>query len=149
MDVDERGVHAAERLIHSVSPEETAAALDAVRARGDAPTGPGSPTPHRRTLVIAAELGWFHYAIECAFVRPGRRFSAGERIERPDYVAEIRSTSSDGRPLEVAFRFHVPLESPELRWLYWQNDRLIPFPLPAVGTGVSVPRGIYTPVTRR
>jgi len=96
-----------------------------------------------RTLVIASEPGWFHYVIDRAFVSPSRRFSAGERIERPDYVAEIRSTTDDGRPLEVAFRFHVPLESPELRWLYWKNDRLIPFPLPAIGTGVSVPRGIY------
>lgn len=56
MDVDDRGVHAAERLIHSVTAHDTAVALDAVRASGDVPTGPGSPNPHRRTLVVAAVL---------------------------------------------------------------------------------------------
>lgn len=95
-----------------------------------------------RTLVIATPAGWFHYAFDAAFVSPRRKFSAGERIDRPDYVAEIRSTTGDGRPLEVAFRFRRTLESPELRWLYWSEGRLVPFPLPAVGASVSVPRGL-------
>jgi hypothetical protein len=94
-----------------------------------------------RTLVIATPAGWFHYAFDAAFVSPRRRFSPGERIERPDYVAEVRSTTDHGRPLEVAFRFRRPLESADLRFLYWSGGRLVPFPLPGMGTATSVPSG--------
>ena len=94
-----------------------------------------------RTLVISTELGWFEYAVDRVALDPRRKFSVGERIHRPDYVAEIRSTTRDARPLEVAFRFHEPLERLDLRWLYWRDGRLVAFPLPGVEVCVSVPIG--------
>ncbi len=122
-------------------------------ARGDAPTprrmallsslatASRVERPDARTLVITTGPGWFHHELDGAFLRPGRRFTAGERVERPDYVAEIRSTTGDGRPLEVAFRFREPLESAGLRWLCWKEGRLVPFALPVVGAGTTLTRG--------
>jgi len=50
----------------------------------------------------------------------------------------LRTVTADGRPLEVAFHFHQPLEDPALRWLYWKDGRLVEFPLPAIGERVAV-----------
>jgi hypothetical protein len=94
-----------------------------------------------QTLVITAGSGFLAHAFDRLLARSGRRFSVGEQIERPDYIAEIRSLTSDGRPLEVAFRFRHPLENSALRWLYWKNGRLIEFPLPSVGETVGVEPG--------
>jgi len=44
--------------------------------------------------------------------------------------------------LRVGFRFRSALEDPGLCWLYWQDGRLIPFPLPAIGETTSVESGI-------
>jgi hypothetical protein len=86
-----------------------------------------------RTLVITPEGGFLAYSLDRLLASPNRRFGAGERIERPDFVAEIRSITPDHRPAEVAFRFRQPLESPSLRWLCWTDERLVDYSLPAVG----------------
>jgi hypothetical protein len=91
-----------------------------------------------RTLVIRAEGGFLAHTVDRVLADPSRRFTIGERIERPDYVAEIRTVTADGRPLEVAFHFHHSLEDPALRWLYWKGGRLVEFPLPAIGERVAV-----------
>ena len=91
-----------------------------------------------RTLVIRTEGGFLAQTMDRLLADPVRRFTPGERIERPDYVAEIRTVTADGRPLEVAFHFHQPLEDPALRWLYWKDGRLVEFPLPAIGERVAV-----------
>jgi hypothetical protein len=93
-------------------------------------------TVHRedeRTLVIASRGGFLALHLDRLLASPERGFDVGERIERPDYVAEIRSLTSDGRPSVVAFRFRTPLEHRSLRWLYWKDAELIEFPLPGVG----------------
>jgi len=91
-----------------------------------------------RTLVITADGGFLSHALDRLLASPRPQFARGERIERPDYIAEIRSVTSDRRPLEVAFRFRQPPEDPGLRWLYWKNHRLQEFPLPRVGERVIV-----------
>jgi hypothetical protein len=86
-----------------------------------------------RTLVITSRGGFLSLDVDRLLASPERGFDVGERIERPDYIAEIRSVTSDGRPGVVAFRFRKPLEDRSLRWLYWKDAELIEFPLPRVG----------------
>ena len=95
-----------------------------------------------QTLVITAEGGFFSDTLDRLFVGPGQHFNIDQRFQLPDFVAEIRALTSDGRPLEVAFRFNVPLGDSRLRWLYWKNRRLIEFPVPVIGECVTLARGI-------
>jgi hypothetical protein len=44
----------------------------------------------------------------------------------------------DNRPVEVVFRFDVPLEDPTLRWFAWENGAVVPFTPPAVGAHLIV-----------
>jgi hypothetical protein len=90
--------------------------------------------PDERTLVVTAEGGFYARAIDRLLISPERRFAVGERITRPDFVAEIRAVTADSRPLEVAFVFRCPLEDPSLRWLCFDARKgLREFTLPAVG----------------
>jgi len=91
-----------------------------------------------RTLVITPRGGFLASAVDRLLVGPGRRFGVGQAIERPDFVAEVREVTEDGRPRRVAFRFRQPLEAPEYRWLCWKDGRLVRFPLPAPGTRVTI-----------
>ncbi|MBL8113492.1 MAG: hypothetical protein JNK60_11440 [Acidobacteria bacterium] len=93
------------------------------------------------TLSITPRAGFLNTPFDRAFVRPGRIFRIGERIERPDYVAEIRSLTDDGRPLEVAFRFRVPLEDPSLSLLSYRALRPVAFSPPPTGESVTVRPG--------
>ncbi len=95
-----------------------------------------------QTLVVTAEGGFFSRTLDRLLVSPNQHFTIGQRFERPDFIAEIRALTSDGRPLEVSYRFNVHLEDPRLRWLYWKNRRLIEFPLPAIGETVTVAKGL-------
>jgi len=65
-------------------------------------------------------------------------FTAGERYEMPDFTAEVRTVTGDGRPRSVAFRFRQPLEDESYRWLQWGLNGAEPFELPAVGEEVVV-----------
>jgi hypothetical protein len=96
-----------------------------------------------RTLVITPRGGFLAMTVDRLLVGPGRRFGVGQAIERPDFVAEVREVTEDGRPQRVAFRFRLPLEAPQYCWLYWQGGRLVPFPLPAPGTRVTID---YSPI---
>ncbi len=42
----------------------------------------------------------------------------------PDFTAEVIQVTSDGRPAEVVFEFHVPLEDETLRWVYFVGGRM-------------------------
>jgi hypothetical protein len=94
------------------------------------------------TLVVTAEGGFFSRTLDRLLVSPEQHFTIGQRFERPDFTAEIRALTSDGRPLEIAYLFNVALENPRLRWLYWENRRLIEFPIPAIGETVTVAKGL-------
>jgi hypothetical protein len=93
-----------------------------------------------QTLVITPRNGYLALAIERLLVGAGRRFEVGQAIERPDFVAEIREVTEDGRPRRVAFRFRQPLEAPDYCWLYWKAGRVVPFPLPAPGERLTIDR---------
>ncbi len=93
------------------------------------------------TLSITPRAGFLNAPFDRAFVRPGRVFRIGETIERPDYVAEIRSLTASGRPREVAFRFRVPLEDPSLVLLTYRDLRPVAFSPPRIGESVTVRPG--------
>lgn len=90
------------------------------------------------TLVITPDNGFFATPLDRLLVSENR-FYQGNRINRPDYQAEVLSITQDGRPAVVSFRFHQPLEDSSLRWLCWKDDRLQEFPLPKVGDSILLP----------
>jgi hypothetical protein len=91
------------------------------------------------TLVIRAREGFLKAPIDQLMRSSETPFLIGERIERRDFTAEIRSITADGRPAEVAFHFRTPLESRELRWLAWDQTGVQPFQLPPIGARVELP----------
>ncbi len=62
----------------------------------------------------------------------------GELAEFPSMTAEILSLTEDSYPMEVSFRFSVPLESKLLKFLRWESDRFVPFELPRIGETVHL-----------
>lgn len=90
------------------------------------------------TLVIRSNRGFIRFAAD-RVMAGNRQFRVGDLVTRPDFVAEIRALSDDGRPLEVAFHFHHPLEHPNYRWLEWDQLRLVDFRPPAVGQRITLP----------
>jgi hypothetical protein len=91
------------------------------------------------TLAIRARGGFLQAPVDCLLRSLETPFRVGERIERRDFTAEIRSLTADGRPAEVAFHFRLPLEASELRWLAWDETGVRPFALPPVGARVELP----------
>jgi hypothetical protein len=96
-----------------------------------------------QTLLVTSEGGFLADQLDRLLASPTRLFTEGEEIERPDYVAEIRGVTADGRPRQVAFRFQRVLEHPAYRWLHWEHGRVLEFPLPPVGESVSVEGGLF------
>jgi hypothetical protein len=92
-----------------------------------------------RTLVIRSEGGFLNSSADRIMANPKRPFHANDRIERPDFVAEVRSVTSDGRPQEVAFHFRRDLEDAAYRWLFWRELRVVDFVLPKIGESVTLP----------
>ena len=80
---------------------------------------------------------------------PSVPFTAGDRVGMPDFEAEVRSVTDDGRPRAVAFRFRSPLDAPRYRWVEWGPRGAEPFALPAAGETVVVPaQGIASLIER-
>ena len=92
-----------------------------------------------RTLVIEPDLGFLAVVLDRLERRRTTPFEIGQRVSMPDFTAEIRSVTEDGRPKAVAFRFKAPLEDPRYRWLAWGPSGAEPFDLPMVGATVVVP----------
>lgn len=99
----------------------------------------------RCTLVITPGDGFLAHTVDRLLASGDRRFHSGDRIDRPDYQAEVLSVTQDGRPASVSFQFRHPLEDPSLRWLYWKDRRLLEFPLPEVGSSVLLSGNSFSP----
>jgi len=67
-------------------------------------------------------------------------FAPGQKVQLPNLTVEILQIDQHKQPVEVAFRFNVPLEDPSLRWLRWDWDRdcYLPFEPPAPGQTVEL-----------
>jgi hypothetical protein len=68
----------------------------------------------------------------------GKPIKKDQMIEYPSMTAEVLSLTEDLHPMEVAFRFSVPLESKQLKFLQWESGEYIPFELPKVGETVHL-----------
>ena len=98
------------------------------------------------TLLITVDEGFLAFTVD-RLVREPRLapFAVGDRFERPDFTAEVRAITGDGRPLTAAFHFPAGLDAPTLRWLAWVDGDLVPFEPPPVGEEALVPRSFPRP----
>jgi hypothetical protein len=85
------------------------------------------------TLRLRPEGGYLGAPPDFLFRATDLRMKAGEEVRLSDMTIEVREVTSDGRPALVRIRFDAPLDSPDLLWVVWRNDRFVPFDLPAVG----------------
>ena len=85
--------------------------------------------PDARTLVVRPAGG---------FRRGAGRFAAGDRVELPGMSVEIRRTSRERRPLEVAYTFDVALEDASLVWLVERGPSFERFTPPAIGESLAI-----------
>lgn len=71
---------------------------------------------------------------------PGQPLQAGQRIVLPRMTVEVMQVDERGFPVEVAFRFAVPLEDTSLKWLFWDWRRrgYQLFTVPAPGERVTL-----------
>lgn len=92
-----------------------------------------------RTLIVSQQGGFLGLPLDRLLASSDRRFRAGEKIQLPDYQAEVVSTTADGRPAIMAFRFAHSLEDASFRWYCWKGSRLIPFAVPPEGKTVRLP----------
>jgi hypothetical protein len=90
-----------------------------------------------RTLLVTSDGGFLAHGLD-RLLAASEPFVVGQRIARPDYAAEIRRVTRDGRPLAVAFRFERALEDPAYRWLHWQHGLVRELALPPIGASVTV-----------
>lgn len=97
-----------------------------------------------RTLVVEPAVGYLLVESDRLERHPSARFAVGERVWMPDFDAEVRSVTDDGRPRVVAFRFREPLDAPRYRWMKWGPHGAEPFRPPAVGETVRLPRQSVT-----
>ena len=92
--------------------------------------------PDEHTLIMQPDGGypWF------LFRDADHPFAVGDRVELTGMTVEVTKLTDDGRPLEVAFHFSVPLEDPSLVWFVWfqVQDAFEPFTPPAVGETIML-----------
>ncbi len=93
-----------------------------------------------RTLRVRLEGGWMNRPWARIFRDDTHPLLVGDTVHVADMTAEVVETTSDGRPLEVRFRFDAPLESPRYRWLNWGARGFEPFTPPKVGEAQTVER---------
>jgi len=91
-----------------------------------------------RTLLIEPERGFLADGSDRLERSLDPPFTVGDRIAMPDFTAEVRTVTDDGRPRSVVFRFNRPLEDPQYRWLKWGEQGAEAFELPAVDETVVV-----------
>jgi hypothetical protein len=93
--------------------------------------------PDARTLVIRTDRGYTDWAFDSLFRDSGHPMPLGYRVALSDLTVEVTEVSGHG-PVEVTFRFEVPLEDPSLAWLQWRKSAFVPFDPPPIGQTVHV-----------
>ncbi len=101
--------------------------------------------PGPRALTITAEGGFLGNSTDHLFWHPRHTFRPGETRRHPDFVAHVDRITDDGRPLQVTFRFPVPLEHPSLIWRAMVQGRVRPFSPPVPGETRRLPATLPHP----
>jgi len=88
----------------------------------------------------AFHVVYMYQSFNRGFRHPNFPLKAGQIIKLPRMTVEVREVDSDGLPVEVVFRFAVPLEDASLRWLRWDwhDKKYVSFTPPALGQKVKV-----------
>lgn len=63
---------------------------------------------------------------------------AGETIPMEGWLIEVTGIGADNQPNEITLRFDKPIEEADIDWYRWEDNQVIPFPLPDVGEKKSV-----------
>jgi hypothetical protein len=91
-----------------------------------------------RSLVVTAPAGFLATPPE-RLVRDVRiPFDLGVTRDHAGLEVTVQELMPDGRPRVVRFDFPVSLDDPTLRWVVWEDTRLHPWTVPAVGETVRV-----------
>ncbi len=91
-----------------------------------------------RSLVATAPAGFLATPPE-QLVRDVRiPFEPGVTRDHAGLSVTVQEIMPDGRPRVVRFDFPVSLDDPGLRWVVWEDTRLHPWEVPAVGETVRV-----------
>ena len=87
-----------------------------------------------RTLVVKPRGGFPWYLVRDRY----HPLPVGHKIELAGTTVEVLAVAEEGWPLEVAYRFDVPLEDPSLLWLELDLEGVayVPWRPPAVGESV-------------
>jgi hypothetical protein len=85
------------------------------------------------TVVVRPRYGYYAWVFDALFRDPKDTFQSGDRVELSGMTVEILEVTSDGRALEAAFIFPVPLEAPSFRWMQYGPNGFAPFTPPAIG----------------
>jgi hypothetical protein len=90
-------------------------------------------------LAVERDQGFLSTPLERHYRGDGASLKTGHTTELAGMSARIESSTTDGRPARVAFRFREPLESSSYVFLAWKNDRFEPFALPRPGETATFP----------
>lgn len=97
-----------------------------------------------RTLRIAPELGFLRSASEQHYRGDPRSLPAGSRVALSAFTATVASTTPDGRPAVVDFRFEHPLDDPRApRFVRFVNGAFEPARVPALGEKTVIPKADF------
>jgi hypothetical protein len=100
------------------------------------------------SLRVAPSAGFFSLASELMQRSPRKRMPVGHVVELTGLSITVTRLTPDGRPAEILARFSLPLESDRLVFLRWSPDGFRPFPLPPVGSAVTLPPADFVSLFR-
>ena len=92
-----------------------------------------------RSLILCPKSGYFCNMASRIFYDMEHPLKQGETIELSNVSITVLELTEDGRPAKVLFRFHVALEDPSLKWVYWEEGKFKEFQPPGIGESVELP----------
>ena len=96
------------------------------------------------TLRVAPERGFLRSAPEQHYRGDPRSLPSGSRVELSAFTATVVSTTPDGRPAAVDFRFKRPLDDPrELRLMRFEGGSFQPTSAPGIGQQLVIPKADF------
>jgi hypothetical protein len=81
---------------------------------------------------------YFYQLLDLLFRDAELPWRVGDQMHLQGLDIEVLETV-DGRASAIRYRFDSPLEDAGRRWISWQGDRFVPFTVPAIGQGLTVP----------
>lgn len=99
---------------------------------------PGTPAGGAVGLPPPVDMNYLLQMFDVLFRSGDLPFHVGDSFELAGAHGQVTELTSDGRPLEVTFRFTAPVEDPRYRWVTWEAGRLVETKPPAEGESVTL-----------